>query len=351
MIYVFDGDVAKEYGVNEAIMITNLQFWIAKNKACEKHFYDDHWWTYNSKAALTKLFPFWSVQTVKTTLNRLKEKGVIITGNYNKNAYDKTLWYAFADEGKWLKEPTIKKLEPDVRLVEINQPIPDIIPDNNIKNIFINKNIKKLSLFADYEYLFDALEQWLQYKKDRKQSYKSDKTILIFCKKLHTLCGGNPDIAMQIIEQSMGNNWSGIFPLQNNNTTNATKEEINEFASLWCRFADRVNNDRNNPLYSFSFATSIPSTKYEDVEKLYPKAKSVLVAMLNKINGRTDEPVVNINGLDKTKPWVFAINVLYQKWKRSSFLQGNKLNIILDAQFFLRNIEKIADPYDATYLN
>lgn len=135
MIYVFDGDVAKEYGVNEAIMIANLQFWIAKNKACEKHFYDDHWWTYNSKEAFTKLFPFWSVQTVKTTLNHLKEKGVIITGNYNKNAYDKTLWYAFADEEKWLNEPTIKKLEPDNRLVEINRPIPDIntdiIPDNN----------------------------------------------------------------------------------------------------------------------------------------------------------------------------------------------------------------------------
>lgn len=153
MIYVFDGDIAKEYGVNEAIMITNLQFWIAKNKACEKHFYNGHWWTYNSKAALTKLFPFWSVQTIKTILNHLKEKGVIITGNYNKNAYDKTLWYAFADEEKWLNEPTIKKLEPDVRLVEINRPIPDIntdiIPDNNTPPIIPPKGEALKQEFKD----------------------------------------------------------------------------------------------------------------------------------------------------------------------------------------------------------
>ena len=51
MDYSFDIEVAQQYGVNEAIMIKNLQFWIMKNKANGKHFHDGHTWTYNSVAA------------------------------------------------------------------------------------------------------------------------------------------------------------------------------------------------------------------------------------------------------------------------------------------------------------
>ena len=40
MIYSFDSGVAKEYGVNEAIMIANFQFWIKKNKANKNNFFD-----------------------------------------------------------------------------------------------------------------------------------------------------------------------------------------------------------------------------------------------------------------------------------------------------------------------
>ena len=132
MNYSFDTDVAKEYGVQEAIMIRNFQFWIAKNKADNRHFYDGRFWTYSSKRALLELFPFWSEQNIKTILTRLKEKGVIITGSYNKSPYDKTLWYAFAREEKWIGEnQTIDKLELTNRLVQTNQAIPDSNTDNN----------------------------------------------------------------------------------------------------------------------------------------------------------------------------------------------------------------------------
>ena len=35
----FDIDIAKQYGVDEAILLNNLAFWILKNQACEKHYY------------------------------------------------------------------------------------------------------------------------------------------------------------------------------------------------------------------------------------------------------------------------------------------------------------------------
>lgn len=170
MNYNFDIEVAKEYGVNEAIMIANFQHWIRKNKANGKNFYDGHWWTYNSKKAFTELFPFWTEQNIKTILNHLKDKGVLITCNYNENQYDRTLWYAFVDEDKWIGEnQPMHKLELTNGEVRTNQAIPNIKPDilnNNIINKpqkikqpptleEINKYIQEKKLNVDGQRFFD----------------------------------------------------------------------------------------------------------------------------------------------------------------------------------------------------
>ena len=52
--YLFDVEVAKEYGVDAAIMIKLFQFWIQKNIANESNFYDNNYWTYNSLDAFEK---------------------------------------------------------------------------------------------------------------------------------------------------------------------------------------------------------------------------------------------------------------------------------------------------------
>ncbi len=97
MTYQFDTNIAALYGVDESIMIANLQFWIRKNEANGKHFHDGRFWTYNSIDAFTKLFPFWTSRQIRRILKSLEEKGVIVTGNYNTSAYDRTTWYAFGD--------------------------------------------------------------------------------------------------------------------------------------------------------------------------------------------------------------------------------------------------------------
>lgn len=97
MTYQFDANIAALYGVDESIMIYNLSFWIRKNEANGKHFHDGRFWTYNSIEAFTKLFPFWTARQIRRILKSLEEKNVIVTGNYNTSAYDRTTWYAFAD--------------------------------------------------------------------------------------------------------------------------------------------------------------------------------------------------------------------------------------------------------------
>ena len=97
MIFCFDGKTAEKYGIEEAILIHNFQFWIAKNKANGKHYHEGRFWTYNSAAALTELFPFMSAKKIQRTLKNLVERGVLVRGSFNENPYDRTCWYAFAD--------------------------------------------------------------------------------------------------------------------------------------------------------------------------------------------------------------------------------------------------------------
>jgi len=117
MVYHFDIEHAKKYGVDEAIMLQNFIFWIRKNKASGRHFHDNHYWTFNSKNAFAELFPFWTEAQIKRILNSLKDQGVIVLGNYNKIPYDRTNWYALADESllemDGIAKPTVDSDERD----------------------------------------------------------------------------------------------------------------------------------------------------------------------------------------------------------------------------------------------
>jgi hypothetical protein len=100
--YSFDVEVATQYGVDEAIVIQNFQFWILKNKAGEKNQHDGRTWTFNTIKAFETIFPFWSVKQIRRVMKSLVDKEILITGNYNQKGYDQTTWYAFKDEKRWL---------------------------------------------------------------------------------------------------------------------------------------------------------------------------------------------------------------------------------------------------------
>ena len=55
---------------------------------------------------------------------------------------------------------------------------------------------------------------WLEYKRERKESYKSEKSLKAAYSKLLQLSGNDPAKASAIVEQSMANNWAGLFELK-----------------------------------------------------------------------------------------------------------------------------------------
>lgn len=102
MDYSFDIDHAKKYGTDEAIVIKTLVFWIHKNRTDARNFHDGRTWTYNTVLGWQEHFPFWSREQMRRVLDRLKTKGVILTGNYNNTPMDRTIWYSFSDESIFL---------------------------------------------------------------------------------------------------------------------------------------------------------------------------------------------------------------------------------------------------------
>jgi hypothetical protein len=102
MMHSFDIEHAQLYGMPEAVLITNFQHWITKNRANGTHFHDGRTWTYNSVKAFSELFPYLSIKQIRRALAHLIEKSVLIAGNYNKTPTNHTLWYAFVDEARFL---------------------------------------------------------------------------------------------------------------------------------------------------------------------------------------------------------------------------------------------------------
>lgn len=104
MEYSFNIQEAQKYGVEEAIMLKNFKFWIHHNKANNTHQFDGRTWTYNSSKAFSIIFPFWTEKQITRILDSLQKQNIIMTGNYNKMALDRTKWYAFVDENLMLAE-------------------------------------------------------------------------------------------------------------------------------------------------------------------------------------------------------------------------------------------------------
>ena len=136
-LHFFNPQVAEEYGVNSAILLQNILFWIEKNQANDRNFIDGHYWTYSSIKAFQELFPYLTARAITTALQKLEDGGIIISGNYNKSAYDRTKWYAITEKGfSILQKCEMEVLKSENGNDENAEPIP--YNNTNKKNIEYN---------------------------------------------------------------------------------------------------------------------------------------------------------------------------------------------------------------------
>ncbi len=77
----------------------------------------------------------------------------------------------------------------------------------------------------------DTFRTWMEYKRERKESYKSERSLKAAYSKLLQLSNNDPMLAASIVEQSMANNWAGLFELKNNGNRTDTNQSRRQSVS------------------------------------------------------------------------------------------------------------------------
>tara|TARA_R100001163_G_scaffold33968_1_gene26283 strand:- start:22916 stop:23356 length:441 start_codon:yes stop_codon:yes gene_type:complete len=126
-------DHAQKYGINCAIVLHNILFFVLKNKKEKRNKHNGKYWTFNTYENWTESMPFFTSNQIKNALNKLRKEGAVLVGKYNRRGYDKTNWYSVNNailqkaekEIYWqtrLKKATDKNVYPSDKIV---RPIPN----------------------------------------------------------------------------------------------------------------------------------------------------------------------------------------------------------------------------------
>lgn len=113
------------------------------------------------------------------------------------------------------KLPTQKQEEQTEQKDELLATVTDVLP----------KGYELFDLAFISEEYKDTFFTWLNYKRERRERYKTQASLETAYKRLLNLGSNDAQLVKQVIEQSIGNNWAGLFALkskQQNSTNHAT---------------------------------------------------------------------------------------------------------------------------------
>lgn len=173
MNHSFNTSLAGEYGIEGAILIECLYWWIKKNECEGDMINDERVWCRSSAKGFNKYIPYMSAGKIRRELVQLEEQGVIIVGNFNQSPINQTLWYSFTDDF-FIK---LDKYGYDVShfakmkngFSKNEKTIDNNILDNNIykeknKNKFLSKKEEELAvpLETDYDQREHNFEEYMR---------------------------------------------------------------------------------------------------------------------------------------------------------------------------------------------
>lgn len=226
MDYQFNGDIAMIYGVSEAVLIHNFYWWIAKNEANGRHYYDGHNWTYNTTKALSKLLPFFTPKQIRRMIENLKSKGALYVGNYNKKPFDRTQWYAISEEimeiykkGKcFCPNGQLEVTKRANGSAQMGTPIPDSKPVNKPIGKQISNLQKQTDIICSKITNMKLQELLCDYVDMRKtiNSKMTDKALIMMIEKLKKLAPDNTEMQSEMVSNAIIGNWKSVF-LPNSN--------------------------------------------------------------------------------------------------------------------------------------
>ena len=158
-----------------------------------------------------------------------------------------------------------------------------------------NRNILSKVSHGDFDFISDefleAFSLWLEYKKDRRENYKSEKSLKACYNKLVKLSKNDPVIAEQIVNESIANNWSGLFELKNDKCEYGNKKQTDpEWFKACCKYVCpnfKIDDSNRNIMNQLFLYTEGRSEKLDSNKGLLLRGdigtgKSTIMQILNR---------------------------------------------------------------------
>ena len=226
MTHQFNTTLARVLGIDEAIIIEQLYWWIHKNE-CEEDetmIKDGRVWCRSSAKGFNKYIDYMSAQKIRRVLRTLEELEVIKVGNFNKVPTNQTLWYTFSDKFKNVLEEVGYQSSKMKNGMFKNEQSINNLNDKNInkeenikeekKNILSNDNKKSDDLFDLFWKKYKkgskkaALKAWNKLKDKQKEAALNNvDAYLIYCKR-----SDRPlkDVSTYLNNECFNDDWSAI---------------------------------------------------------------------------------------------------------------------------------------------
>lgn len=224
---VINVQLANAIGLNEAIFFQQVHYWLQKSSFS----HDGKKYIYNTVKDWSLQFPFWSESTIKRIISSMIESGLIEVKQLSDNKYDRTNYYTINYQNELLFiENAADNIEP-IDKVNLNQSSGSICTNVHPKitteittDIKDSADKKKKSSVKKNEFEFSLPEKlnleawslWTEYRK--QQGFKPYKQVALgegaAASKLIELAGGDPAKQLAIVNQSISNQWKGLFSLK-----------------------------------------------------------------------------------------------------------------------------------------
>lgn len=220
-------DLAARYGLDVAVFIQNIYYWVRKNETNQEHFYDGRYWAHSSYRGLEKWFePLWSMQQIKRIVSKCRDQGLLLVGNYNPDGFTHTNWYSVTDAvleiygdspepEKVVRNRTIdssilmqnrSETEPANKVYKININKPPIVPREVLARVD--------EACGEDQELRDGIMALLENRKKLRKPVDTVKKIDGILNRLSEYSGGNRRMKLAMLDKAVEWDWLSVYPLK-----------------------------------------------------------------------------------------------------------------------------------------
>jgi len=215
----FSVEAAKVHGVEGAVLLSHIVYWVYRNQLNKQNEIDGVFWTYNTAESFAQLFPFWKPTKIRRLLNKLEQENAILIGCHNKAKYDRTKWYAITKQSQSLYSNHYPKLNIALSQNEQCNLQNSTMHSTKVKDLYqITNHIttqittkEKVVMPFEGEVFVEAWKLWKQYKKEEKnfrfKSSISEQASLLNLQKISS----NEQEAITIIHNAIAQGWAGLY--------------------------------------------------------------------------------------------------------------------------------------------